>query len=124
MIVQKEEKVIKNSEKILKEAEEKQIVISNFAYDNLLGEYKKLYKRYNKVIKIADAVGNEIMHNNDHLQENLNYTIKLAREKLLHTIAEHRKTKDTIQEYLEKIKEQENEITFLRNQLKWETSNK
>ena len=38
MIVQKEEKVIKNSEKILKEAEEKQIVISNFAYDNLLGE--------------------------------------------------------------------------------------
>ena len=124
MIVQKEEKVIKNSEKILKEAEEKQIVISNFAYDNLLGEYKKLYKRYNKVIKIADAVGNEIMHNNDHLQENLNYTIKLAREKLLHTIAEHRKTKDTIQEYLEKIKEQENEIIFLRNQLKWETSNK
>lgn len=124
MIVQKEEKVIKNSEKILKEAEEKQIVISNFAYDNLLGEYKKLYKRYNKVIKIADAVSNEIIHNNDHLQENLNYTIKIAREKLLHTIAEHRKTKDTIQEYLEKIKEQENEITFLRNQLKWETSNK
>ena len=124
MIVQKEEKVIKNSEKILKEAEEKQIVISNFAYDNLLGEYKKLYKRYNKVIKIADAVSNEIIHNNEHLQENLNYTIKIAREKLLHTIAEHRKTKDTIQEYLEKIKEQENEITFLRNQLKWETSNK
>ena len=124
MIMQKEEKVIKNSEKILKEAEEKQIVISNFAYDNLLGEYKKLYKRYNKVIKIADAVSNEIIHNNDHLQENLNYTIKIAREKLLHTIAEHRKTKDTIQEYLEKIKEQENEITFLRNQLKWETSNK
>ena len=124
MIVQKEEKVIKNSEKILKEAEEKQIVISNFAYDNLLGEYKKLYKRYNKVIKIADAVSNEIIHNNDHLQENLNYTIKIAREKLLYTIAEHRKTKDTIQEYLEKIKEQENEITFLRNQLKWETSNK
>ena len=124
MIVQKEEKVIKNSEKILKEAEEKQIVISNFAYDNLLGEYKKLYKRYNKVIKIADAVSNEIIHNNDHLQENLNYTIKIAREKLLHTIAEHRKTKDTIQEYLEKIKEQENEITFLRNQLKWKTSNK
>lgn len=124
MIVQKEEKVIKNSEKILKEAEEKQIVISNFAYDNLLGEYKKLYKRYNKVIKIADSVGNEIMHNNDHLQENLDYTIKIAREKLLHTIAEHRKTKDTIQEYLEKIKELENEITFLRNQLKWEVSNR
>ena len=124
MIVQKEEKVIKNSEKILKEAEEKQIVISNFAYDNLLGEYKKLYKRYNKVIKIADAVGNEIMHNNDNLQENLNYTIKIAREKLLHTIAEHRKTKDTIQEYLEKIKELETEITFLRNQLKWEVSNR
>ena len=76
------------------------------------------------MIKIADAVSNEIIHNNDHLQENLNYTIKIAREKLLHTIAEHRKTKDTIQEYLEKIKEQENEITFLRNQLKWETSNK
>lgn len=124
MIVQKEEKVIKNSEKILKEAEEKQIIISNFAYDNLLGEYKKLYKRYNKVIKIADSVGNEIMHNNDHLQENLDYTIKIAREKLLHTIAEHRKTKDTIQEYLEKIKELENEITFLRNQLKWEVSNR
>lgn len=121
MVVQKEEKIIKNSENILKDVKTKtRELIPD--YETLLSEYKKLFKRYQKVIKIADAVGSEIIHNNDNLQENLNYTIKIAREKLFHSIAEHRKTKEALQEHVERVKELETEILFLRNQLKWEIS--
>jgi hypothetical protein len=124
MLIQKEDKIIKNSENILNEAKNKTDKNLIPEYESLLGEYKKLFKRYHKVMKIADAVSNEIIHNNDNLQDNLNYTIKIAREKLLHTIAEHRKTKDELHQHIEKIKELENEILFLRNQLMWEHSNK
>lgn len=124
MIMQKEDKIIKSSENILNEAKTKTDKTLVPEYEILLTEYKKLFKRYTKVMKIADAVSNEIIHNNDSLQDNLNYTIKIAREKLLHTIAEHRKTKDELNQHVEKIKELENEILFLRNQLMWEHSNK
>lgn len=65
-------------------------------YLKLYDEYKKLNKRYSKTIQMSDSVGKSVILDNAKLQENVDYTIQAAREKLIHNIGEHRKTKDLL----------------------------
>lgn len=101
----KEERIIEDGEYILKELHKVYLEgIGIDEYYKLLKEYKKLYRRYEKTIKLSDNMGNEIMEQNDSLNDNLQYTIKTARSKLLENVAEHRKTKDAYTQYKNKIK--------------------
>lgn len=101
----KEERIIEHGDETLKELHkvyDEGIGIDE--YYKLLKEYKKLNRRYEKTIKLADNMGNGIMEQNDSLSDNLQYTIKTARSKLLENVSEHRKTKDSFLHFKEKIK--------------------
>ncbi len=92
----KEERVIEHGEYIIKELHrvyKEGIGIDE--YYKLLKEYRRLYKRQEKMIKLSDNMGGEIMEKNDTLSDNLQYTIKTARTKLMDNVSEHRKTKET-----------------------------
>ncbi len=102
----KEERIIEHGDETIKELHkvyDEGIGIDE--YDKLLKEYKKLNRRYEKTIKLADNMGNGIMEENDSLNNNLQYTIKTARNKLFENVTEHRKTKETFGQHKEKIKE-------------------
>jgi len=104
----KKKKNIEHGEKTLKELHnvyEEGIGIDE--YYKLLKEYKRLYSRFGKTIKSSDSMGNEIMEKNDKLSDNLQYTIKTARTKLLGNVEEHRKTKEVTSSYHERIKKLE-----------------
>lgn len=104
----KEERIIEHGSEILKELHKVYLEgIGIDEYYKLLQEYKKLYRRYEKTIKLSDNMGNEIMEQNDSLNDNLQYTIKTARNKLLENVKEHRKTKDAYTQYKELIKKYE-----------------
>lgn len=102
----KEERIIEHGSEVLKELHKVYLEgIGIDEYYKLLKEYKKLYRRYEKTIKLSDNMGNEIMEQNDTLNDSLQYTIKTARNKLLENVSEHRKTKDAYTQYKEKIKQ-------------------
>lgn len=104
----KEERIIEHGNEILKELHRVYLEgIGIEEYYKLLSEYKKLYRRYDKTIKLSDNMGNAIMVEKDSLSDNLQYTIKTARNKLLENVSEHRKTKDASEIYKEKIKQYE-----------------
>lgn len=104
----KEERVIEHSIEILEELH--RIYKEGIGIDEylkLLNEYKKLYKRYTRTIKLSDSMGKGVLDENDTLSENLQYTIKTARSKLLENVTEHRKTKEVSLKYKEVVKEYE-----------------
>lgn len=108
----KEERIIDHGEDVLKELHKVYLEgIGIDEYYKLLKEYKRLYRRYEKTIKLSDNMGNEIMEQNDTLNDNLQYTIKTARSKLLENVSEHRKTKDAYLEYSERIKKYDDALT-------------
>ena len=101
----KEEKVIEHSDGIMKELHKVyKEGIGVDEYSKLLTEYKKLYKRYHKTIKLGDTMGNQVMDKNELLQDNLQYTISKARDKLMDNVVEHRKTKEVSSNYRAKSK--------------------
>ena len=115
-MIQKEEKVIQHATEILAQLHtlyKGGALLTEF--ENLLNEYKKLYKRQQKMMKMGDTLSSEVMNNNDGLKENLDYTIKTARDKLLSNVVEHRKTKENIQQYIKRIQDLENEIILLKS---------
>lgn len=112
----KEEKIIEHGTSILKELHKVYLEgIGIEEYHKLLNEYKKLYRRYEKTIKLSDNMGGTIMKKNDNLHVNLQYTIKTARNKLLENVTEHRKTKDAADIYKEKINQYKKEINESAN---------
>lgn len=107
----KEERLIEHGEETLKELHK--IYLEGIGIDEyykLLKEYKKLHRRYEKTIKLSDNMGSGIMEENDSLNDNLQYTIKTARNKLMENVSEHRKTKDSFGQYKEKIKKYEDAL--------------
>ncbi len=105
MRASKEEKVVHHSENILKKLENISsdgVVTSE--YRKLLSEYKRLQKRFEKTIKQSDMMGHGIMNKNDSLNDNLQYTLKTARTKLMDTIVEQRKIKEISNKTLVKLK--------------------
>ncbi|RDX33978.1 hypothetical protein DZA35_02145 [Arcobacter sp. HD9-500m-PIT-SAG03] len=104
----KEEKIMEHGKRVAEDLlglynKEARAVVE---YNKLLTEYHKLIKRFNKIISINDAVSKDfivnnavskdVIVNNESLKDSVDYTIKTAREKLLHNVAEHRKTKDIL----------------------------
>lgn len=107
----KEERVIDHSAEILDELH--RIYKEGIGIDEylkLLNEYKKLFKRYERTIKLSDSMGKGILDENDILNENLQYTIKTARNKLLENVSEHRKTKEMSSKYKNALKEYEDAL--------------
>ena len=94
----KEEKVIEDAQDIFDDfkAEVKDESKELIAYEKLLFEYKKLTKRFNKILQMTDNISKNIIVHNDNLKDSVDYTIKTAREKILNNLAEHRKTKDIL----------------------------
>lgn len=100
----KEERLIEHGDEVLKELYKVYLEgIGIDEYYKLLKEYKKLYRRYEKIIKLSDNMGSEVMGQNESLNDNLQYTIKTARNKLLENVKEHRKTKEAYTTYKERI---------------------
>ncbi len=105
----KEEKIMEHGESV---AEDFQGLYNKEArpvveYNKLLTEYRKLNKRFNKIISINDAVSKDVIVNNESLKDSVDYTIKTAREKLLHNVAEHRKTKDILAKNMQSDKDKD-----------------
>ena len=89
MRTRKEDRIIQNGSKISEELN--RIYLEGICideYEKLLDEYKKLYKRYEKTIKVSDNIENSIIHENESLSDNLDYTIKIARNKLNLTLSD------------------------------------
>lgn len=107
----KEERIIEHGDYMLKELHkvyEEGIGIDE--YYKLLQEYKKLYRRHEKMIKLSDSMGSGIMEKNDTLSDNLQYTIKTARTKLMDNVTEHRKTKETSSRFQSRSKDLEDAL--------------
>lgn len=107
----KEERVIEHGIYMLKELHrvyKEGIGIDE--YHKLLKEYKRLYKRQEKMIKLSDTMGGDIMDKNDTLSDNLQYTIKTARTKLMDNVTEHRKTKETSSRFQTRSKDLEDAL--------------
>ncbi|NQY95491.1 MAG: hypothetical protein HRT43_15095, partial [Campylobacteraceae bacterium] len=86
----KEEKVIEDAQDIFDDfkAEVKDESKELIAYEKLLFEYKKLTKRFNKILQMTDNISKNIIVHNDNLKDSVDYTIKTAREKILNNLAE------------------------------------
>ena len=109
MRARKEDRIIENSTEVIKELN--RIYLEGICineYKKLLTEYKNLYKRYEKTIKVSDNIENSIMNKNDSLSDNLDYTIKIARNKLFENISEHKKTKVALSSYKQEIDQYKN----------------
>ena len=114
MRIRKEDRIIQNGSKISEELN--RIYLEGICideYENLLDEYKKLYKRYEKTIKFSDNIENSIIHENESLSDNLDYTIKIARNKLFQNISEHKKTKITLSSYKQELDQYKNVLDEL-----------
>lgn len=110
----KEEKVIAHATKVISELESLyKDGLGLTEYNKLLNEYKKLNRRHEKTIKLSDNMGKGIIKENTTLSDNLEYTVKTARSKILENISEHRKTKEKTSIYKEQIKEHENDLNLL-----------
>ena len=104
MRTRKEDRIIQNGSKISEELN--RIYLEGICideYEKLLDEYKSLYKRYEKTIKVSDNIEHSIINKNESLSDNLDYTIKTARSKLFQNISEHKKTKNALSKYKEEI---------------------
>ena len=104
MRTRKEDRIIQNGSKISEELN--RIYLEGICideYEKLLNEYKRLYKRYEKTIKVSDNIEHSIINKNESLSDNLDYTIKTARSKLFQNISEHKKTKNALSKYKEEI---------------------
>ena len=104
MRIRKEDRIIQNGSKISEELN--RIYLEGICideYEKLLNEYKRLYKRYEKTIKVSDNIEHSIINKNESLSDNLDYTIKTARSKLFQNISEHKKTKNALSKYKEEI---------------------
>jgi len=94
----KEEKFIEHAQGVFEDfqekynKEDKEIV----EYSKLLNEYKKLNKRFNKILQMTDNMGKNMIVNNENLKSSVDYTIKTAREKIITNLADHRKTKNIL----------------------------
>lgn len=100
------QKVIENAEKTLLEL--LKVYEKGIAYDKyllLLNEYKILSKRSETIIKISDEMEKDIYLKNESLVRNLDYTIEVAKKKLLFNVSEHKKSKNTISIYKKRIDE-------------------
>jgi hypothetical protein len=121
MRIRKEDRIIQNSFEVTKELN--RIYLEGICideYEKLLDEYKKLYKRYEKTIKVSDNIENSIINKNESLSDNLDYTIKTARNKLFENISEHKKTKNVLSKYKEEIDQYKNilnELTIERTMI-------
>ncbi len=107
----KADQVIEEGNKTLDEL--LQIYDNGIAYDKyyeLLEHYIKLYKRTQSILKMSDEVGKMIFDKKEDLSENLEYTIKTAKEKLVFNVEEHKKSKKAIGHYKEQISEYKNVI--------------
>ena len=104
MRTRKEDRIIQNGSKISEELN--RIYLEGICideYEKLLNEYKRLYKRYEKTIKVSDNIEHSIINKNESLSDNLDYTIKTTRSKLFQNISEHKKTKNALSKYKEEI---------------------
>ena len=115
----KEEKVIDKSAVVLEELNSVYHEgLGVQEYRALLTDYKKLYKRFQKVMKVSDSIGTVIMNRNEMLSNNLQYTIKKARTKLMSNISNHRKTKESFSRHQLKGKTLENTVMKFATQKK------
>ena len=101
----KEEKIVEHGEKVVEDFQDlyDKEARAVTEYNKLLDEYRRLNKRFNKIISMNDAVSKDVIVNNDNLKDSVDYTIKAAREKLLSNVAEHRKTKESSGMHITKI---------------------
>lgn len=74
-------------------------------YTNLLEEYKKLSRRFNKTMKMNDIHGMSVLKEGEAFQEKATTTVKLAKEKILSNITEQRKTRELYESKLEQSNE-------------------
>ena len=89
--------------------------IAYIEYKHLLDEYKKVTKRFNKTVSMSDSVGKSVIIDNEQLKENVNYTIELAKNKIMYNIEEHRKTKEVLSKHSQTDKDA---INRLKKELK------
>ena len=113
----REDKVIEHAEVIIDDLEklynhDGRAVVE---YTSLVKEYKKLVKRSNKIMNMNDNSGKDLLQNTEKLKDNVEYTIKLAKKKILYNIEEHRKTKDILAHHAES---DQNTIRRLKKDLK------
>ena len=75
----KEEKVIEYSSLILKDLnlkytnDDKELL----EYEKLRQEYKKLNKRFNKILQMTDNIGKNIIVNNDNLKDSVDILLHI-----------------------------------------------
>jgi len=74
-------------------------------YKHLFDEYKKISKRFGKTVQMNDSVGKSVIVDNEQLKDNVEYTVKLAKKKILHNIEEHKKTKEVLARHSETDRE-------------------
>jgi len=105
----KEKKVIEHSELVINDLQSKYQSDDKelLEYNKLSQEYKKLNKRFNKILQMTDNIGKNIIVNNDNLKDSVDYTIKTAREKIINNLEDHRKTKDILAKTVENEKQKD-----------------
>ncbi|MGB5866491.1 MAG: hypothetical protein WBG69_01345 [Arcobacteraceae bacterium] len=103
----REEKTIKHAEIVVKDLAKlyNSEGIAYVEYKNLFNEYSRVTKRFNKTISMNDSVGKNVIKDNEQLKENVTYTIKKAKDKILYNIAEHKKTKEVLMHHAESYTE-------------------
>jgi len=103
----REEKTIEHSEIIVEDLKKlyTEDAEAYKEYKKLFEEYKKISKRFNRTVNISDAVGKNVIEDNEQLKDNIEYTVKLAKKKIFYNIEEHRKTKETLAKHSESDKE-------------------
>jgi len=89
--------------------------IAYVEYKNLLDEYRRVTKRFNKTVSMSDSVGKSVIVDNEQLKENVNYTIELAKNKIMYNIEEHKKTKEVLSKHSQNDKDM---INRLKRELK------
>ena len=112
----REEKVLENAESILEKLKkiynDNDIAITEYA--NLTKDYKKLVKRFNKIITMNDNSGKGLLLNAEKLKDNVDYTIQLAKKKILNNVTEQRRVKDILTKQTES---DQNTIKKLKKEL-------
>ena len=87
----KEDNIINRYDNIVDQIEKKEILsVDKEDYLQLGSEYKKLVKRYNKILKINDSINSHVFHQNKELQDDKQKIIKASREKILSNMASQR----------------------------------
>ena len=73
-------------------------------FNNLLKEYKLVYKRQEKILKISDTTSTHIFKKNNSLNMSMKYIITSAQTKLIYNVKEHLKTKKTASKLRSQLK--------------------